>query len=262
MRYNIFLLLFAFSTWAHAEVLLTENFDYPLGDELTNHGWFCSFGGASGITTTNGLSYPGYAEDYVGNGAALIDVKSSSAQPHLPFVCRRSGDVYVSFLFQPTINLKSGYFFCLRDSLLSNNIFNYCARAFIGEDYKIGIAFSNNQKVQYSDVTFSPDKVYLLTVGYTIVDGAHNDVVSLYVNGEQVLSIMADATDTEIEPAHVVLRGYDTDGWLVVDAIRVATTLQEVLPMQTAIEHRAANLLPTKVLYNGHIYIRGTKKWY
>lgn len=262
-------------TLMRAEVLAIEDFNYPLGDDLTQHGWFTSWGAASGITVTNGLEMAGFAGCGVG-GAAVIDVISSSAQPHLPFRQHQAGDLYVSFLLQPTINQKSGYFFCLRDSLLSGNTFNYNARVFLSEDYRLGLTFADNQKAVYSTYLLNPQKVYQLVLKYSVVPGNNNDSVSLYVflNGTPrpnqealatpILSGIQDANKTDITPAHVVLRGYDANNWLVIDGIRVATTWQEAIghadtgdcgQEQTNLTNPSQADSPRKFIQNGQLFI-------
>lgn len=52
---------------AQAEVLVQEDFNYPLGDDLTGHGWYTQYGEPSGITLTNGLEFTGYIGFGVGN---------------------------------------------------------------------------------------------------------------------------------------------------------------------------------------------------
>lgn len=260
-------------TLMQAEVLAIEDFDYPLGDDLTQHGWFTSWGAASGITVTNGLEMAGFAGCGVG-GAAVIDVISSSAQPHLPFRQHQAGDLYVSFLLQPSICQKSSYFFCLRDSLLS--AFNYNARVFLSDNYRLGLTFADNKKAVYSGYQLNPQKVYQLVLKYSVVPGNNNDSVSLYVfpNGtprpdqealtEPILSGIQDANKADITPAHVVLRGDDANNWFVVDGIRVATTWQEAIASadtgdcgqeQTALSCTPQADSPRKFIQNGQLFI-------
>ena len=54
--------------------MLVENFDYPAGDLLTNHGWLAHSGaGTQAVTVNNGgLSFPGFNLSGIGN-AALVD---------------------------------------------------------------------------------------------------------------------------------------------------------------------------------------------
>ena len=165
---KLLLLFLLVPTLTSAEVLLTEDFEYPVGDDLVSHGWLTTYGAAtSGITVTNGLAYNGYAGSNVG-GAAVIDCKTSSDQPHLNFGEQTEGKIYTAFLFQPTIVDKSGYFFCLRDNIIMST-FNFYARVFISADYRLGLTFADNQRVQYAGPALDAQQVYLLVLEYAIL---------------------------------------------------------------------------------------------
>lgn len=232
------LLLIGCALGANAELLLQEDFDYPIGDELTEHGWYTQWGVASGMTITNGLELAPYIGSGVGN-AALIDCESSGNQAHIAFKETTSGNVYAAFLFQPSINHKRGYFFALRDKNTEQGsyIFNQNARVLLEADGRIGLAFANNQKAVFTDEASDPQKVYLIVVKYSIIAGENNDEVSLYVldgyTGTEpatpTIGALTDADEADIYPANVQLRGYDSNGWLVVDGLRVATTWEEAV---------------------------------
>lgn len=224
-----------FAHFCFAEVLLEENFDYPLGDYLTDHGWYTEYESASAIGTTNGLSVLHYAPSGIGN-AALIDCVSSGAQPHKEFNEVTEGDVYVAFMFLPSVNNKKGYFFALRDKN-TTSAYNFNARVFLDADYHIGLTFSNNQKAVFSDEVLDASSTYLVVVKYSIASGDGNDSVSLYLLQDAAKEEPATATigplydesKQDINPANVVLRGYDGNGWLVVDGLRVATRWEEAV---------------------------------
>ena len=224
---------------AQAEVLVQEDFNYPLGDDLTEHGWYTQYGDPSGITLTNGLEFTGYIGSGVGN-AAIIDCKSSSSQPHLAFKEVSKGTVYAAFLFQPVINYKKGYFFALRDNNKAE--FNLNARVLLDADSRIGLAFADNQKAVFTEDALDGQKVYLIVVKYTILEGANNDEVSLFVleqpattePTEPTIRTLVDNSKKDIAPANVQLRGYDAEGWLVIDGLRVATTWEEAVAPGTS----------------------------
>lgn len=219
---------------AQAEVLVQEDFNYPLGDDLTGHGWYTQYGDPSGITLTNGLEFTGYIGSSVGN-AAIIDCKSGSSQPHLAFKEVSKGTIYAAFLFQPVINYKKGYFFALRDNNKAE--FNLNARVLLDADSRIGLTFADNQKAVFTEEALDGQKVYLIVVKYTILEGANNDEVSLFVleqpaatePTEPTIRTLVDNSKKDIAPANVQLRGYDADGWLVIDGLRVATTWEEAV---------------------------------
>lgn len=239
MRKQIIFFLLGICIPLSAQTLVTEDFDYELSASVTSCGsWMLQWGGESAYLITNGLEFPHYAGCGVGN-AVLLDSDGSNDQPHLPFAEVTSGDVFVAFMFQPSVVAKKGYFFCLRDNKLTGSDFNFNARVSINADYQLGLTFANNQNAVYSSETLNPQKVYLCVVKYSIVSGTNNDAVSLYVFDSEgdimsepaapTLGPLTDAAKVDINPANVVLRGFDNNGWLVIDGIRVAQTWRDAV---------------------------------
>lgn len=259
---------------ASAETLFVENFQYPIGNSITNESsaWFLPWGGFSVYSITNGLTFSGYAESGVGN-AVVIDQKVSNDQPHHAFTEQTSGSLFVAFMFQPSIVSKAGYFFALRDNQVAGNtVFNFNGRILINDSYQLGLTFADNQKAVYSSVFLDPQKVHLLVLRYDIVEGTNNDQVSLYVFSDAcpsaeptapLIGPLSDASKVDINPAHVVLRGYDNDGWLVIDGIRVATTFEEAAALAegAALETVYPNQ-PALILRNGQLMILRTGRYF
>ncbi len=224
----------------HADVLMVEDFDYPIGDKITSHGWYTQYEGESPIGVTNGLSVGNYAQSGIGN-AALIDCLTSTAQPHKAFAEVREGDVYVAFMLLPALNSKDGYFFALRDSV-SETSFNYLARVFVSAKNQIGLCVGKGSTKVYSTEVMDASTTYLVVVKYSIVDGSNNDAVSVYLltdalaeePDEPTVGPLRDSAIDDIYPRNIVLRGYDANSWLVVDGIRVATTWQEAVLRKSA----------------------------
>lgn len=238
-------LMLVFAPFAMAETLVTEDFDYTISTPITSCGsWMLQYGGDSHYTITSGLEFYGY-EGCGKGGAALLDGKFSNDQPHLPFTKVESGTVYVAFMLQPSIVYKKGYFFCLRDDKISTSEFNFNARVSLNEDYQLGFTFADNQKAEYMTQSLDYQSVYLVVIKYVINEYANNDEASLYVfkAGDVVddmlpfetepsapaIGPVTDASKPDIKPANVVLRGFDADGWVVVDGIRVATSWSEAV---------------------------------
>lgn len=277
MKQYVLILVTLLTVALRAETLVVEDFNYALGSDLTDSLWFTQWGEASGITVTNGLTFSGREGSEVG-GAAMIDVKSSSSQAHLAFEPVLSGDIYAAFLFEPAANWKDGYFFSFRDSLMNDySTFNFNGRIFIGEEYNLGLTFADNQKKVMSSYTLDADSVYLLVLRYQIVPGANNDSVSLYAFSSMnavpesmeeaipVVAPLADGAKPDIDPARVMLRGFDADGLLLVDGIRIATTWTEAIakselpepPVEDALDEVITPASKTvKLLDNGHVLIK------
>lgn len=240
MKKPLFLLLAAAFCWtANAEVLLVEDFDYTAGTPLTDCGWTTTYSGTSVTAVSNGLNFDGYAGCGIGNGALIGGGKDSSYQPHKAFEAQTEGDIYVAFMLQPYMVAKASYFFCLRDAI-STSTFNFNARIFLNEANQIGLSYCGGaDDAQYADRVLDNATTYLVVLKYTIVAGAKNDQVALYL-----LDAFADSEPTEplltttnnsssknadINPQNIVLRSNGNDDWILVDGIRVATTWAEAV---------------------------------
>ena len=109
--YLLFTVLFIFSIANVFAQTLIEDFDYPVGDTLTSHGW-----STTGTTTTNsilvvspGLSYTGYASSGIGNAASLTTSGQDVNKQYTDSVT--SGSVYASFMVNVTSAQTAGDYF-------------------------------------------------------------------------------------------------------------------------------------------------------
>lgn len=103
---KVLILLFAvmMSVSMSAEVLFSEDFSAGVGTLVeSSNGWFTPYDGASGVSITNGLEFPGYVMSGVGN-AVLLDGNCGQYQPHLcvcgvyvPTVCRSENRLVLLF---------------------------------------------------------------------------------------------------------------------------------------------------------------------
>lgn len=262
--------LFGLATMVHAEVLFTEDFDYQSGTSLTQHNdWFLQWGGASNMLAVEpGLEFAGYPGSGVGN-ALLIEGDYSNDMPHHVFEQVKSGDVYVAVMLEPTFVTKSGYFLTLRDEHADNTAYNYCGRVYAGvdENYNnvVGLRFFKKADAVF-DETVHPesDKTYLLVLRYHIVEGANNDEISLYLFDQMptampenpLIGPLTDPQAPDINPAHVVFHGYDDDGYLTVDGLRVATTFEDAVGIEAqGLEQTSVEAKPVKQLRNGQLRI-------
>ena len=96
-----FAFLFMFAALLNAQILV-DNFDYPVGDALTAHGWNAHSGaGTRPISVVTGnLTYTGYTNSGVGNMVAF-NGGSSGEDINVLFTTQTSGTVYASILVNP-----------------------------------------------------------------------------------------------------------------------------------------------------------------
>ena len=226
-------------------LLLNENFDYPLGDSITAHGWVAHSGGTTNTikTMTKAITYRGYLSSGIGNEVSLA---SSGQDDHKTFTSQATGNVYASFLVKITTAADTGdYFFHLGPAIMGTD---YKARVFVKTDGGTRLAFGIthtggvSNPVIYSSFISSLNNIFLIVLKYTFVPGNANDVVSLFINpalGSVEPSATLVATDVaQIDPediGSVALRQgtATTSPTLKLDGIRVGTTWNDVAEADT-----------------------------
>jgi hypothetical protein len=249
-RWIVLFCLFSFGAAAQ-NTLLIENFDYPAGAPLRDHGWHAHSAASTNpiLVSANGLSLGSTA--YFGNGigqAALVtNTGSDENRPLSAF--RDTASVYASFLVKTTGAVTadgSGYFFHFAQySDTASPVFTaistaHRARTYITTgstpaSFRLGLTF-NSATVPSApgiDVTNDLDtsKTYLVVVKYTFVAGADNDQVSLFVfqdgdsiRTEPVTPTLGPFGGTAADAAiiqGVALRQYNAAQRVMVDGIIV-----------------------------------------
>jgi len=212
--------------------LLIEDFNYTLGDALTAHNWAIHSGTSNPLVVTSpGLTFTGYVGSGIGLSTGLNNTgddenKSFGAQT-------TAGPIYASFLVNVPTNTAAGsYFFHFFDPTAPTA---FRARTFItpqSGQIAVGFSFNASAAQATSSTLLNFGETYLFVAKYTIVDGATNDNVSLYVfkagddfSVEPTTPTLgplstADAT-ADIVPTCVALRQWDANQRITVDGIRV-----------------------------------------
>lgn len=236
-----------------AQTLLVEDFTYAPGAMLTDNGWTAhSAGGTNPIVTSSpGLTLTGYPSSGVGNAVALA---LSGEDDNRTFAAQSSGSVYAAFMVntsEATTDPLGGYFFHLGPDPVGTT---FRGRVFIAKDASNNIAFGISKALATAgNISFTPfnyalNTTYLIIVKYTIVDGATNDTVSMFVSTTVPATEPAptatatDTTQTDVSPGTVSLRqgAIATSPTVKVDGIRVGTTwasvTQEVVPTDAPVD--------------------------
>ncbi len=227
-------------------LLLTEDFTYTAGSALTSNGWTAHSAGGTNtiITSAPSLTLAGYPGSGVGNAVSLA---TSGEDVNRTFAVQTSGSVYAAFLVtvsDASTDPAGGYFFHLGPDPVSTT---FRGRVFIKKDASNNIAFGISKSLTAStDIAFTPfsyalNTTYLIVVKYTIVDGATNDTVSMYVGtsvpaSEPAATVTAtDTTQTDVNPGTVSLRqgSTTTSPTVRVDGIRVGTSWADVTQAPT-----------------------------
>ncbi len=217
--------------------LLVEDFTYPAGSLLTANGWAAQSGEGTNslITSSPGLTLTGYPSSGIGNAVSMT---TSGEDVNRAYPVQSSGTVYAGFLVNVSdaaVDAIGGYFFHLSPDPIGTS---FRGRVFIKKDASNNIAFgiskagTNDTSVGFTPFSYALNTTYLLVVKYTIVDGATNDTVNLFVSTttpatEPAPTVSAlDVTATDINPGTVALRQgtATTSPTVKVDGIRIGTT--------------------------------------
>ncbi len=224
--------------------LLTDDFSYTGASLLTANGWTAHSGaGTNAIPVASmGLTYTGYAGSGVGNAASLT---TTGEDAHRVFAVQSAGSVYTSVMVNVTEAVDDaaglgGYFFHLGPDPISTT---FRGRIYAKKNAANQVAFGITKASSSvaADVAFTPfsyslNTTHLLIIKYTVVDGATNDTVSLFVNPtlggtEPAATVTApDVIASDINPGSVALRQgtASTHPTLVADGIRVGTAWADV----------------------------------
>lgn len=213
------------SASASAQVLLTEDFDYSIGQVITATatadpmtGWLSHSGaGTANIAVTNGLTFAGYAGSGVGGAAA---VSNNGEDINKTFTSQSSGVVYAAFIIKASSSNSAGYFFMFSPSPVTTA---FSSRIWInGTGNGVGVGAS----APANYVTISAGIPVLLVVKYDFTSKVSSlFVLSTYSSTEPS---SANQTFTETSPPSTIggiaLRQYSTTQNIVVDGIRVGKT--------------------------------------
>lgn len=226
------LMLLAFSGWG--QILLVEDFDYPIGNLLTNHGWTAhSVPGTQPIDVTNGLSFPGFIGSDIG-GAANLD--NNGEDVHKTFAQQTSGVVYAAFIIQTQSSNSAGYFLHFGQTTIGTTFFT---RVWVnGTGNGVGIGTN-------APATYIPILAGVPTLLVAKLD-IPTKVSSLFVFNSFPGSEpqIPDATFTETASfsnvGSIALRQYNASQKIIVDGIRIAKTWSEAVVPGTTVPIAAA----------------------
>lgn len=225
--------------------ILEENFDYPEGDLLTDHGWIANSGGdTNNITVTSpGLSFYNYSLSGFGLSAGL---KRTGQDVYKNFPSRTSGSVYVSMM----VNVDSvgstlnGDMFAAM--LPSNSLTNYNARLW-ARAWDGGVAFGVSKttfdqgSIFFTNTGYPKNTTLFVVVKYTFnIVGTSDDRVDLFVFAnnipafEPASDVYVFGTDddvTDLSRIALIQNLSSSSPVLKVDGINVSTGWNSVLPV-------------------------------
>ena len=233
--------------------LLQDNFEYaeasgaPVLTDITSSGWTIHSGTSNPIqtTSTSSLSFA----NYYGNGLGLAAVLDATGIDINKQFTQQSEEtpIYMSFVVKvkaPTsaalIPLTSYFFHTSSVPFVSGSSSTFRGQVFsqpiTGDltQYNLGLSFSATSPQATNTTTkLNYEQNYLVVLKYNRVIGTNNDTVSLYVfsasdnfstePSQPFIGPLSLSTATDISPAAVCLRQFDTNQNTTIDAIRVST---------------------------------------
>ncbi len=227
-----------------AQILVEENFDYPVGDSLTQHGWLAhSAAGLVPIKVIEGnLSYPNYPLSGIGNMTQVIGGGGSREDINLPFTNQTSGSVYFSFLVNVDTAATTGdYFFNMGPNPIATS---FRGRVFVKHNdvgkFVFGLAQSSSN-VTYTTQTYNYKTTYLLIMEYEFVPATNSDdSVRLYINpllgGSKPQANITYVSETPgadlLNVGAAALRQGSNAYSIKVDGLKVYTQWSDIIPVE------------------------------
>ena len=243
MRLSVVILVAVHQNQAgNCQTLLNENFSYPSGAFLTANGWNAHDAPGTNpvVVNSQGLVYQNYPSSDIGLSALL---GNTGEDVNKTFTTVTSGSVFCAFLVQVNA-IANGYFLHLANS----SIVSQRGRVFIdgtGNSFNFGLSKGTGNTVYTTGSPYSTGSTYLIVLKYSIVEGASNDEVSLYIitgsipGTEPALATIGPITDGESDlnnVSAVALRQYNSKQKIIVDGIRVATKWEDLVGAVTGNE--------------------------
>lgn len=245
---------------SRAELLVSEDFNYPAGD-LKGQGEWRQYTAASNpdvisVVSGKALTYPGYQATAVGN-AVQITTKNASNSANQQYAIKASessittGTIYASFLLKVEAVPSKGQAFLVAFTGPNRSGFeqyntgiSYCGSVHVAAGStsdKFTLKARKNQSVATALTIgeYPIGETLLIVMGYEYVSGSTNDVVSVWVNPAVNSATPQDADWTCSEGGDnnngvqgVRLSQYNTGSQLspeaVIDALRMATSWSDL----------------------------------
>jgi hypothetical protein len=227
-----------------AQPVVTEEFEYTIGDLLTAHGYTAHSGaGTNSIAVISGnLTYPVYPSAGLGNMVQLLNTGEDVSKNLAADIT--SGTVYASMLVNIDSAQSGDYFFHLGPNPISTT---FRARVYVKKAVNGNLAFglakgstSATNTPIYTDSVYTTGTTYLVVVAYQIVDGATNDIVKLWVNpslsGPEPTPLLTkdDPLNTDINiGSYAIRQGPATaSGYLKLDGLIIGTSWNYIVPVE------------------------------
>lgn len=222
-----------------------ENFDYPVGDSLTGHGWTKHSGtGLTILVQSGSLTYGGYPSSGIGNhvviaggGGSREDVNQSFDEQNV-----NGSVIYYSFLANVASAFATAdYFIHIGDRVSPTAFTLFAARVYV-QDVSGNLRFgmSNTSTSTMGTTNFSYGTTYLIFVKYTINTGGADEcklwVFSSGVPPDETSAGTPEVTNSATTGQDIIdaiaLRQGAQAYSVQVDGIRLSTTWSDLIPVE------------------------------
>ena len=280
---SLFAMATLIGTTANAERLLTENFEYNLGNLYSQGGWLKYGTQAAGPVQVidNALTYPDYQDKAVGKAVHLTQVASGEdLMRAVSKTAITSGKVYLSALVKVNAVADDQYFLAFiqptsagivdkKTPLENTRLIASKGSA----DGKFVFKISRNSATLFeSTEEFELGKTYLVVMSYEFKTGDKNDVVQLWVNpavastepkpNAAINSATHTGADMKSFQAIELRQGSSATKVgpeVIVDAIRVGTAWTDLFDVAST--EPSMTVTPT-VVYDGSAVAIGSSTTY
>lgn len=280
---SLFAMATLIGTTANAERLLTENFEYNLGNLYSQGGWLKYGTQAAGPVQVidNALTYPDYQDKAVGKAVHLTQVASGEdLMRAVSETAITSGKVYLSALVKVNAVADDQYFLAFIQPTSAGIVDkktppeNTRLIASKGSaDGKFVFKISRNSATLFeSTEEFELGKTYLVVMSYEFKEGTKNDVVQLWVNpavastepkpNAAINSATHTGADMKSFQAIELRQGSSATKVgpeVIVDAIRVGTAWTDLFDVAST--EPSMTVTPT-VVYDGSAVAIGSSTTY
>jgi len=217
--------------------IFEENFDYPAGDALTDHGWIEIRSGTPFTISSPGLTYPNYPLSGIGNAVSMVTGNEKEVKNVFP--AQTSDSIYISFLMNisDATTRNDGVFFYLGPTDI--DIYKREITVYVRKDTLDNLAFgiSKGDGTGYTNFLYPMNMTHLLVIKYKFNPGVDDDELSLWVNpctsAPETTPDRMDPTGTDVtELAEIVLSqltASNTAPTALIDGIRITTSWFETL---------------------------------
>jgi len=227
--------------------ILVEDFNYPVGDSLTGHGWTKHSGtGLTILVQSGSLTYAGYPSSGIGNHVVITGGSGSREDVNVGFDSLfTNGDViYYSFLVNVASAAATADYFIHIGNRVSPTVFtSFSARVFV-QDVSGNLRFglSNTSTSTMGTTNFTYNTTYLVFVKYTINTGGADEcrlwVFSTGVPATEAAAgtpeVLNSATNGQDIIDAIAMRQGANAYSVLVDGIRLSTIWGTLVPVEFA----------------------------